>query len=795
MRLQTLAGLRLWGSELGRPKPLLLLAYLTLEGPKPRRFLGELFWPGAANPTNSIAVAVRQIRQAAPGALQDDEVRLWADLPCDALELEQALRSRHPDRAFALYQGAFLEGAELPEWGAELEEWVYAKREFLAEQMREAALEQAEREAAVGQFGASAHWAEQAVALRGAPEPSPEFWARVFPLLLAGHSPLAEAARQKAEEWGLKLELSLEAAQGRLRQSFVGRARELERLQSLPKGSWAWVRGGPGMGKTSLLRQLEGLYLPVRLGLPYATLEPLLGQEVEGSHLLRRLAGLEGTWLLDGWEGMDPESRELLEKLRRLGTQARVIVASTGEPPFAADLRLDLASFSEKELLAYPGAYEATGGLPALLGAWLRGEAVETALEARLASLPDTPQQVYGALALLETPDPSLVRQALGLGAPGLADALETLLGLGLIEPSGQVRGRAAALRWLEAHPTLEGTLALKLARLLKGPSALPLFRRSKALWEDQDIPKAQATYREWASEALRRGFPLRAAEALAEAPQNPELTLLQARALERAGQFKEALGCLEDLPEQYGVSSLRSVLFYRLGQPQEARKHAEMALEGDAEARAEAFNTLANLDFQQGHYRSAEKLYRRAATLWLTLGEKARWAGALNNRAITLSELGEDAETAFQEALQAAEDNLMMRARVIQNLGQVREKRGDLPGAIAAYQEAASLAEKAGSMNTSAKAWNNLGALYHRSGKIDLAKKTYEQALALAQRVGEKLLLGMVLANLAELTGDLEAFEEALRLFEQSGNQEILERYQAEYPLFIARSLGSAHP
>lgn len=64
MYLRTLGGLRLRDTQFQRPKPLLLLAYLVVEGAKDRRFLAELFWPGAANHLNSLAKALSQLRQA-----------------------------------------------------------------------------------------------------------------------------------------------------------------------------------------------------------------------------------------------------------------------------------------------------------------------------------------------------------------------------------------------------------------------------------------------------------------------------------------------------------------------------------------------------------------------------------------------------------------------------------------------------------------------------------------------------------------------------------------------------------
>ena len=49
MLLRTLGGLQLEGTEFQRPKPLLLLAYLALEGPQERGYLAELFFQGSSN--------------------------------------------------------------------------------------------------------------------------------------------------------------------------------------------------------------------------------------------------------------------------------------------------------------------------------------------------------------------------------------------------------------------------------------------------------------------------------------------------------------------------------------------------------------------------------------------------------------------------------------------------------------------------------------------------------------------------------------------------------------------------
>jgi hypothetical protein len=78
----------------------------------------------------------------------------------------------------------------------------------------------------------------------------------------------------------------------------------------------------------------------------------------------------------------------------------RVVLAGQGEPPFAVEALLELGPLSQEDLSGLPGAFEATGGLPVLVAAWLRGEPLEAALEARLWALSEEARQVYMALAL-----------------------------------------------------------------------------------------------------------------------------------------------------------------------------------------------------------------------------------------------------------------------------------------------------------------------------------------------------------------------------------------------------------
>lgn len=198
MQLQTLGGLALQGSSFRRPKPLLVLTYLALEGAKDRHHLAELFWPDAAEPMGSLRVALAQLRAAAPEALGVADAGLAAKVDADAVALLRALDADNPAKATELYRGAFLAGFYLAGLGSELEEWVYSTREFLGTRVRDALLTLAERDAAVGDFRAAARRAEGASKLPGAPPLEPEGFARLYRLLVAGSSAHADDLRREA---------------------------------------------------------------------------------------------------------------------------------------------------------------------------------------------------------------------------------------------------------------------------------------------------------------------------------------------------------------------------------------------------------------------------------------------------------------------------------------------------------------------------------------------------------------------------------------------------------------------
>jgi predicted ATPase/DNA-binding SARP family transcriptional activator len=203
--LITLGDLRLQLDGFQRPKLLLLIAYLRLEGSKPRDHLRALFWPDATDANASLRVALAQIRQAVPGAIQEDGSLLSVQMPCDAIELIEALDTGTLNRASVLYVGAFLNGLALSDLGAELEEWVLATRELIAGRVQEAQLRLAEEALLRDDPREAQVHATEAYRLPGAAPLEPERLTRLHGVFEAVGSPQANEVRLEAEGLGLVL--------------------------------------------------------------------------------------------------------------------------------------------------------------------------------------------------------------------------------------------------------------------------------------------------------------------------------------------------------------------------------------------------------------------------------------------------------------------------------------------------------------------------------------------------------------------------------------------------------------
>ncbi len=269
MHLRTLGTLDLQGGTFTRPKPLLLLTYLALEGPRDRHHLSEVLFARARDPMGSLRTTLARLRRELPDGLTDDGNLLRAHVTCDAQLLLAHLDAHELRPGVRLYTGPFLAGAPLTDASVALEEWVYAMREHLATRVRTAFMTLADGEAARGAFAAAATLAERAAWLDGAPDPEPEEFTRLAELLSAGESPLLGRLAREAREYGIDVRGPSEDARRALQRgfttspwgpparttSFVGRDAEradITRALASPEVRLLTLVGPGGIGKTRL---------------------------------------------------------------------------------------------------------------------------------------------------------------------------------------------------------------------------------------------------------------------------------------------------------------------------------------------------------------------------------------------------------------------------------------------------------------------------------------------------------------------------------------------------------------
>lgn len=267
MMLRTLGALRLEGASLTRPKPLLKLAYLALNGPTSRRELAEMFFRGADDPRDSLSTSLRHLRKAEVVDLLPDD-RIASRVPCDATDLLAEFDAYRYEAVLDAYAGPFLDGLDV-DLGVDLEDWLFATREAIARRVRSAALHRARAALAEGRMEDARQLAAHGLVLRSAPELEVDELAGALPLVERLGLPEAAALRELAEGYGLEPELPPVERRSRPRPAvddaphrntaFFGRENELRELEGLvhdPTNRLLTLFGMGGVGKTRLAARL-----------------------------------------------------------------------------------------------------------------------------------------------------------------------------------------------------------------------------------------------------------------------------------------------------------------------------------------------------------------------------------------------------------------------------------------------------------------------------------------------------------------------------------------------------------
>jgi tetratricopeptide (TPR) repeat protein len=202
--LSTFGKVRLEESGFSRPKPLLLLAYLTLEGPQSRGQLAQLFWNDPKAKSNLSVMLSQFKKEGAANAFPDQPGLdpLASLVRCDALEFDAAMQQEKLEAALELYKGSFLHdlGKDLSdlEVSDELLDWVMVKREQFAQTAQTAMLTLADRNLTHDPETARG-WAERAYTLPDAPELEPAVTAHLQRLLTQTGSAFARKLEKRAK--------------------------------------------------------------------------------------------------------------------------------------------------------------------------------------------------------------------------------------------------------------------------------------------------------------------------------------------------------------------------------------------------------------------------------------------------------------------------------------------------------------------------------------------------------------------------------------------------------------------
>ncbi|OOV13733.1 bacterial transcriptional activator domain-containing protein [Deinococcus sp. LM3] len=784
MKLLTFGGVSVEGVTFRREKPLLLLAYLCLEGPQPRRRLASLFWPDAANPMNSLAQNLIRLRPLT-GAVLEHGSRVEALIPSDTQAFRDHCRAARPADALTLYHGAFLDGLTA-DLNPDLEEWLLDTRETLAREARAAHLSLAEHHHARADHPAAHTHAERAYHTPGAPPCDPEDLQHLWQILGHTDHPLILTLRRDASDLGL----ALPAPTPPLPTSpLIGRTAELAALTTLPPGQIAWISGPPGIGKTALLSALAHhgwRVLPARGGPPLATLAPLsahpLGSAADVLNLLRdtrlKLA-------LDDWEDMDDITRAALTLAARQHPGATIAITARQPPALPTHHHLPLHSLTEHDLQGHPGAHAATGGHPTLLASYLNGTPPDRTLDAHLTLLGPDHRRLFLALAAQDAPNLAATRAALNFTPAILAATLDTLTCEGLTTPGGTLRASTPARQLLDAHPLDTALTHLHLARHHPTDTAWPHWLAARDLWEDHDHAPCAAAAHWHADQQMKSGHPVKAARTLEVAPQTDAVNLLRGWAQLRTGNATAAQRIVDDThpapphrPRPWQILAAACAL--KLGHLNVLRELLDTLDHTGAPPEARTVHLRGMLALREARDAEARTLFRQAGLRFRSEGLPGDAVIAESLVAMLNVRQGQSVHAAFRDVLHASRPFPRERVHVLTNyVYSLTATHAPDTDVNAAYEETVTLAEQTNDLEGGAAAWNTWGVHAHLARDYEQAAHRYRRALHLVEGTGNLRLHGLIQSNLSELTDDHAQLAATLDLLSGAGHDTLSQTIQ----------------
>jgi predicted ATPase len=695
----------------------------------------------------------------------------------------------------ALYQGPFLANFSLLDWSAELEEWVYSTREFIASRVRGALLQLAEQDAAAQRFEQAASRAERAYLLPGAPEPEVAELARICALLTAGGSLLATQALRQARELGVELPTPQEARaryphEARhlhnlpvAKTSFVGRDPELlELAQALAGERLVTLLGPGGVGKTRLAlqlahedkRQLGDAYF-VALGalrspreIPEAIAAALRlslqGRDEPLQEVIRAVGDRRLLVILDNFEHLSegagmvsellagcPELKLLVTSRERLGLEEEFALplqglpVPEGRPPSTEAEGYDAVRlFVQRAKRARLDYALSEADVPYVLDICRLTEGSPLGLELAAAWVKmmrpaDIAKEMRRSFDLLETPSRNIESRHRSLRAvfdsswTRLAPKEQIALSKLTVFSGGFSREAVGAVADITI-PVLASLVDKSLLRVSEGRYGLHSLLYQYAREKLAARPEVHAR-----AQRKHAVYFLALAEEAALELSGAEQKLWLERLEEEHNNLRAALGWAEAHDLELGLRLAGALWrFWRMrGHLSEGRRWLAALLEASPAtptgARAEALRGAGVLAFHQGDVTPAAALCEESLLLFTQLGDAAGRAGALSS------------------------------------LGNARREQGEYARATALYEESLALYRKLEDALGVAVVLNNLGYTAKWQGELEHAGALYRESLELRRRQGDIGGVAYTLDKLAEVARDRGEFARARALAEES--------------------------
>lgn len=580
-----------------------------------------------------------------------------------------------------------------------------------------------------------------------------------------------------------------------------------------------WIRGPEGIGRSRLLRELKwtaqqlGRVVEVNASTPYAVYDALsrsnphaepvrsLDAVLNACDRLAETRADPAVVLVDDAHRLHGDQQQAWFAMHRsLDPAMPLLLVSTSTESAPDDVPVhvvDLLPLKERDLRIWVGdtlsdealqrLHRVSGGYPASVRAVLdqleRGDLDDAALldasvplsERRLLAVSAMPAGARRALALLVVLGGILTPSDRARhGVP--VDSLEALLDGGFVERDGAsfklVRSAEGArlLDAVGAEVTREAHA--RVARTLGAERSADLVYHLAAAHEAKEAASVLVSNQHRFETAPRTW--LRAAQAVADVVDDPQIQVLLARLERLSGDVQRARERLGRLTEGMGTSSSASVrretaaCALTLGELDSAIAMLEGLLDeaGDTEERALTSYLLGRAITRKGGYRRTLDACERAlAAASESLGLELR-ADLLETAAVASSFLGDTrtARARFGESL-ALVETLQDPRRLIRSHGSralVEFHAGNLEQAARGYAAALQVAERHGLNDQVATAALNLGTLCHQRGDWATAMSSYERGMRMAVALGQRGTQVALRFNLAKLYADIGLFDRA---------------------------------